>query len=71
MNVIQIIYDSEINFSISCFWDRGFDVKLGDPMNKYTMEDNFYSYAEVLSWLVEKVKEFYPHSEAAKKFEKF
>lgn len=31
----QEIYDSEINVSISWFWDGGIDVKLGDEMNGY------------------------------------
>lgn len=28
-NIIQALYDSEINFSISSHWDGGFKVKLG------------------------------------------
>ncbi len=32
-NILQQLYDSEINFSISTFWDAGFDWKLGDEMN--------------------------------------
>ena len=31
--VLQRLYDSEINFSISTFWDGGFDWKLGDSLN--------------------------------------
>ena len=30
---LQALYDSEINFEISTFWDAGFDWKLGDEMN--------------------------------------
>ena len=44
--VLQQMYDSEINFTISVFWDAGFDWKLGDELNGYvadgcakTMED--------------------------------
>ena len=32
-SVWQRLYDSEINFSISTFWDGGFDWKLGDSLN--------------------------------------
>lgn len=27
-SIPQRLYDSEINFAISCFWDSGFDVTL-------------------------------------------
>ena len=30
---LQALYDSELNFEISTFWDAGFDWKLGDEMN--------------------------------------
>lgn len=30
---IQGVYDAEINFRISCFWDGGFAWKLGDQTN--------------------------------------
>jgi hypothetical protein len=33
--VIQALYDSEINCSISSFWDGGFMVKLGDEYNGF------------------------------------
>ena len=29
-SICQRLYDSEINFTISCFWDDGFVVMLGD-----------------------------------------
>lgn len=35
---LQYLYDAEINCSISWFWDGGFDVKLGDPLNGFTAE---------------------------------
>jgi len=33
--ILQDLYDSEINFSISSFWDAGFEVKLGDDLNGF------------------------------------
>jgi len=33
-----MLYDSEINFEISCFWDAGFNWKLGDSVNGYVAE---------------------------------
>ena len=32
-DILQELYDSEINFKISTFWDAGFDWQLGDEMN--------------------------------------
>lgn len=33
IEVLEEIYNNEINFEISCFWDNGFSVRIGDPMN--------------------------------------
>jgi hypothetical protein len=33
MNILQMFYDSEINFELSCFWDARFTWKLGDYAN--------------------------------------
>jgi len=33
--VIDALYDSEINCSVSTFWDGGFTMKLGDEMNGF------------------------------------
>lgn len=35
MNILQELYDSEINFSMACFWDGGIDWKLGDEVNGF------------------------------------
>lgn len=66
VDVMKALYNSEINVSISCFWDGGWDVKLGDKMNGYKAEDNFYRVDEAASWLVNKAKKAYPNSEFAK-----
>jgi hypothetical protein len=31
---MQSLYDSEINCRVSCFWDGGWDVFIGDEINK-------------------------------------
>ena len=33
MSILQRLYDSEINFEVSGFYDAGFDVRLGDHLN--------------------------------------
>jgi len=61
-DTLQKLYDSEINFSISTFWDGGFDVKLGDQMNGYKAESNFKTFNQALTWLHQSAIEHYPES---------
>jgi hypothetical protein len=35
MSILQRLYDSEINFEVSGFYDAGFDVRLGDHLNGF------------------------------------
>jgi len=35
MSIFQKVYDSEINFQVSTFWDGGFTIKMGDEMNGF------------------------------------
>ena len=34
-DVLQRLYDSEINIELSSFWDSGYTWRLGDPANGY------------------------------------
>ena len=38
-STFQRLYDSEINFEVSCFWDADFDVRLGDALNGFLAQD--------------------------------
>lgn len=58
----QRLYDSEINFSVSCFWDGGFEVKLGDEMNGFIAKAELYSWPDVLEWLDQTARKEYPES---------
>lgn len=60
--IFRDLYFSEINFSLSCFYDGGFDVKLGDSMNGFKAEDNFDKLDQAAEWLHRKACEFYPNS---------
>ena len=40
--VLARLYRSEINVSISTFWDGGWDVKLGDDMNGFEAETTIF-----------------------------
>lgn len=62
MSVLQDLYHSEINFSVSTFWDGGFDVKLGDPSNGFVAEANFDRWGMVEGWLITATIEHYPDS---------
>ena len=35
-DALQKLYDAERNVEIASFWDAGWTVKLGDPMNMFT-----------------------------------
>lgn len=63
---LQKVYDSEINFSISTFWDAGFDVKLGDKLNGFLAEKTgLRDMADVCKEIEIMILEHYPESEIA------
>jgi hypothetical protein len=61
-DVPQRLYDSEINFSISCFWDGGFTVKIGDDMNGFDAETTVMKYEDAFPWLDKEARGRYPES---------
>lgn len=50
-DIPQRLYDREINFSISAFWDAGFRVQIGDYLNGIKAETTVDTYVEALEWL--------------------
>ena len=46
-SIVRRLYDAEINFEVSCFWDDGFHARLGDRMNGYRAEANVATWQEV------------------------
>jgi hypothetical protein len=66
---LQRIYDSEINVSISWFWDGGIDVRLGDAINGFPADENVPSIKDILPWLQEAIAHFYPDSTYARSLE--
>lgn len=69
-SILQALYRSEINCSISCFWDAGWDVKLGDEMNGWRAHANFTNdeLDEIGPWLIRAAKREWPESEFARNF---
>lgn len=57
-NLPQQLYDREINFSISTFWDGGFTVKIGDELNGFRAETTVATYAEALEWLEQQTRSY-------------
>jgi hypothetical protein len=66
--ILNDLYASEINASISWLWDGRIDVKLGDPMNGYKAEDKVSTFAEAAAWLRDQACTHYPDSEFAHKY---
>lgn len=65
MSVFQDLYDSEINFKISCFWDAGFDVALGDDLDGVKDSTNVHRVGEIEPWLTKAAINYYPNSRFA------
>ena len=66
--ILDELYASEINVSISWLWDDGIDVKLGDPLNGYDAEGKVTTIAEAAVWLRDQACQHYPDSEFARKY---
>jgi hypothetical protein len=48
--ILNGLYESEINASISWLWDGGIDVKLGDALNGYRAEGKVGSFGAAAEW---------------------
>jgi hypothetical protein len=62
MDELQALYDSEINFTITTFWDAGFKWKLGDDMNGFDAEGEAMTIKEAVEQLCEAARREYPES---------
>jgi len=70
MDTLQKLYDSEINFEISTFWDAGFDWKLGDEMNGYKDGGQVDSLGDAAIALAIAAVKHFPDSVFAKEWRK-
>lgn len=62
LTIFQELYDSEINFEISTFWDGGFTAKLGDEQNGFKAERICKSMMEAAEFLEREALIYFPHS---------
>jgi hypothetical protein len=66
--ILQPLYDSEINASISWLWDGGIDVALGDELTGYDAEGQVSTFTEATAWLRDQACRHYPDSGFARKY---
>jgi hypothetical protein len=62
MSVFQDLYHSEINFSVSTFWDGGFDVRLGDEMSGFKASATIDRWGQIEPWLTAEAIKAFPKS---------
>ena len=66
--ILNDLYESEINVGIASFWDGGYHVHIGDDMNGYLYTDSFF---ETLDEAAEALKvaaiNLFPQSDFARK----
>lgn len=60
--IIEALYDSEINCSVSTFWDSGITVQLGDEMNGFVTEKECRTASEAAEFLDRAAREHFPES---------
>ena len=67
MDILQALYNSEINFSLTTQWDAGFTAKLGDEYNGFGLtEKTFKTLQEAVDYLEELAVKQYPDSNFAR-----
>lgn len=73
INIIELfkdIYDSEINISISSFWDNGYWFQIGDNMNGFSWNMRFDGddVESGFEYLIAEIKKKWPESAFTKKY---
>jgi hypothetical protein len=67
LTILRDLYESEINYSVSCLWDGGYDVRLGDDLNGWDAEvTGLHSWRDIADWLKDSAIKLYPDSTFAK-----
>jgi hypothetical protein len=65
LNTLQQLYDSELNFELSCFWDGGFNWKLGDQLNGFFAKGHADTCEQAVQALARAACEVFPLSKFA------
>lgn len=67
MGILQDLHDSEINATISAFYDGIWNVSIGDALNGIKAKAVVRSEAEAEAWLHMTARELFPDSEYARR----
>lgn len=70
INELKRIGASEINFSISYFYDGCWQVRLGDDLNGFIYESSFGSFERAINKLIFEIIKKYPNSDYIKQLKK-
>jgi hypothetical protein len=65
-SILQGLYESEINFTVSSRWDCGFRWKLGDQRSGFLAEGSAATLERAVSDLAHAAIEHFPHSAFAR-----
>lgn len=66
--ILQDLYDSEINYVISTFWDAGFRVMLGDDLDGFIAETRVATFREAVQWPALTAIKHHPDTDFATKY---
>lgn len=61
-DVLQGLYESEINASVQTFFDGGFTAKIGDDWNGWEAEETLPTMVDAEAWLDRTARELRPES---------
>lgn len=59
--ILQLYYDSEQNIELSCFWDAGWTIKIGDSYNGFKHDDTHLNLEDIkeflLQWYIKHIRD--------------
>ncbi len=70
VNELKRIGRSEINFSISYFFDDCWQIRLGDDLNGFTHESSYNSIERAVNKLIQEIIKQFPKSDYIKELHK-
>ncbi len=63
IEILKDLYASEINISISCFWDGGWNIALGDLINGWGAKVMLDDLENAPEWIIENATRIWPKSD--------
>lgn len=61
LKILKCLYENEINWRLSCFWDGGYRIELGDEINGFQIgAQGFETINEAIEWLFKEACTLYP-----------